>query len=1105
MSEVRRRNNKVKMNANPKNQRRRQLNKRKQIPWRKDEVLDRRKCMKLACLNVNGITDQSKHDVNAAIEAKGIDIFSLIETKLNTSDKEKLDFPGFEVIESRREPGEKQGGGLACLLRKSSGVSFSKLSPKIENPDLQYVHNERLWVVCKSQKGTTAVATVYLGFNHSDNRHSEWNRGIYQVLSDEVRELRGKGYRILLNGDFNCWVGNSLPQGGIPGNYPAQPNVNGTMFLDFLKRNSLKHINGATRVEGDWSTKICDGLWTRHSSDYRSSTVLDYAVVSSEHLTTVTEMQVDEGGRFGGHSDHNMFFVTLQDHIMNVTKLPRVHKPSWDLHEGTDMSKFQEVVQRELDLLGDAEIGPGVNTLSEALTAALIKGLNEGVGRRPPLPERKQLFPKHIVSIMKERKALEAKFKTLKCQYANSNRQSPTESLLIAREALDAKSEELEAAKSKFYRQKRAPLLNLSKDRSRNGRKKFWRFVTGRIKREGDIEVLQDKETGILKYSPDGIADEIRKYLKTIFSGHDEDPGFDFEDKDHHDQSEEQSTPPNRDHEYGTKTHAKLPQGGNGVDPSHNPSGFLNKPITSTEVRSIINNLKPGKAAGHDEVVNEALKGAPPSFIEKLTCLFNRVKDQSKVPEAWKRGRVVLVHKKGPKSDAGNYRPITVLTAIGGVYSKVLNTRLTEVVERHQLLGEVQHGFRKGRSGADSAFVLNTVLWKSLAKQKKVHLSFLDLTKAYDSVDRSVLWSKMRKLGFGGKLLDSIISMYKGDYVTSESNGVTTDPVFLGRGLRQGCSLSPLLFALYVVDLSRDLVASRLGIILRKVCVSVLFFADDILLISKTPEGLRTLHEIVQKHCSSLKMSISITKSKVMSCCNDLWEIFQDEEIIGCLDKVVQFRYLGVETKLFPSKAAKAMQQRALSISKKYKGACLSLARDGPDIVDIAACLWQNIALPSLLYGCETVPFSASTIDEISRHQSSIGKFSLGLPYCSPNISAEVILGMKPFKQLLYASQLKFYARLSTQDNSRWSKDALLDHVLGGWDSPYIKYLGAIKDEVGMRKWPVNAKHVDVVLNHHFISKSNSEIERLSTPALEPLAKRARMDHVNESEESQVN
>ena len=111
---------------------------------------------------------------------------------------------------------------------------------------------------------------------------------------------------------------------------------------------------------------------------------------------------------------------------------------------------------------------------------------------------------------------------------------------------------------------------------------------------------------------------------------------------------------------------------------------------------------------------------------------------------------------------------------------------------------------------------------------------------------------------------------------------------------------------------------------------------------------------------------------------------------------------------------------------------------------------------------------------------------------------------MKPFKQLLYASQLKFYAKLSMQDDSRWSKDALLDHVLGGWDSPYIKYIGAVKEEVGMRKWPINAKHVDAALNCHFLLKTNSEIERLSTPALEPLAKRARMEHVDESEESQV-
>ena len=68
---------------------------------------------------------------------------------------------------------------------------------------------------------------------------------------------------------------------------------------------------------------------------------------------------------------------------------------------------------------------------------------------------------------------------------------------------------------------------------------------------------------------------------------------------------------------------------------------------------------------------------------------------------------MVLIHKKGPVSDINNYRPLTVLTCMGATYSKVLNARLTEVVEKHKLLGEVQNGFRKDGSCVDSAFTLN--------------------------------------------------------------------------------------------------------------------------------------------------------------------------------------------------------------------------------------------------------------------------------------------------------------------------------------------------------------------------------------------------------------
>ena len=240
---------------------------------------------------------QSKHDVLAAIEAENLDIFSVTEThrRADQHDTRVLRIPGFDVFESRRpKDSGKKGGGIACLVRKSSGILVTEHLPKIEQPELQYVAAERLWLTYGSQQGNTALCSVYLGFNHNDDRHLEWNIGIYTVLAEEIRSLRERGYRVLLQGDFNCHVGSSLDRGGIPGNHTLRPNKNGELFLSFLTQNNLTHLNGAVRRIGDWSSRICQGMWTRYSHDHSSSTVLDYVVISSEHLGTVLDMSVDE-------------------------------------------------------------------------------------------------------------------------------------------------------------------------------------------------------------------------------------------------------------------------------------------------------------------------------------------------------------------------------------------------------------------------------------------------------------------------------------------------------------------------------------------------------------------------------------------------------------------------------------------------------------------------------------------------------------------------------------------------------------------------------------------------------------------------------------------
>ena len=279
---------------------------------------------------------------------------------------------------------------------------------------------------------------------------------------------------------------------------------------------------------------------------------------------------------------------------------------------------------------------------------------------------------------------------------------------------------------------------------------------------------------------------------------------------------------------------------------------------------------------------------------------------------------------------------------------------------------------------------------------------------------------------------------------------------------------------------------------------------DDIVLVARDAKGLKELLRIVERHCGDLKLRLSVHKSKVMSGVNDLWELYQGEETVGTMEQVLQFKYLGVQTSLSPSKGAAAMRKRATVCANRYRAACLRLARDGPDVVDVCTTLWRSIAIPSITFGCESVPFSESVFKELQRHQVAVGKFALGLPVSAPNVSAEALLNMTPVKASVFKAQLKFFARLTNQSRDRWSKDALLDHLSGKWRSPYMSYISSIKQEVGLVRGPVSKKQVEIVVDHHFSQACRKEVRRMGLSAMEPLPKRGRHAFICESEASEV-
>ena len=616
-------------------------------------VVRRRNSLGIGMLNLDGVKEQGMMNIGEAINKKELDVFCMIETKLVKEDRKKIEKEGFDVFEQRREKAnnDKKGGGLAILMRKKAGVAFKRFHPVIQDPRLAYVEKERMWITYDSQGGKTAICCVYMACNENQGISCvDWNEGIYKVLSAEIFKLRGQGYRITIQGDFNAWVGCELEEGGIPGNR-RKTNKNGDLFLGFLRSNNLLHVNGACRVQGDWSTRISKGLWTRHAPDHKSSTIIDYVVVSAEHLEGVLSMEIDEGGELGGKSDHNMITTRLVDKFVVVY---HAKKPStrvgWDIQEDQDWSKFREVVDRELEKLPFDD--GTVETLSNDITKVVTKALDETVGKRKPQIEPKdKKLPKNIVELMKESKRREKVWKTAKTEFAASNEGNPSESVLIAAERLDDIDDKVKEALSSFYRMRRKPILKLCKAKSKNAIKTFWNCVSRKTKKTTDITSLQDKRTGILLTKPEDVATEVYKYLQDIFSGVDpevreeeEDMVLDIEVEDLGDKE----TGTNEDEGQ------KLKSEDSSTSVEQDPAGFLDKDFTIEDVRNVIQSLGVGKASGWDAIPNEALKEASRCLVTKLLILYNRVKNKGEVPSAWRRGRLVLIHKKGSTADVYN-------------------------------------------------------------------------------------------------------------------------------------------------------------------------------------------------------------------------------------------------------------------------------------------------------------------------------------------------------------------------------------------------------------------------------------------------------------------
>ena len=250
-------------------------------------------------------------------------------------------------------------------------------------------------------------------------------------------------------------------------------------------------------------------------------------------------------------------------------------------------------------------------------------------------------------------------------------------------------------------------------------------------------------------------------------------------------------------------------QGASLISDSHNSS--LNVPnideltITRDMVRDKIMQLDPDKSTGPDGIPAYVLKTNIDIFVPILTKFFQLSYSKSKIPGILKSANIVPLHKDGDKSQASNYRPVSLTPIIAKIMERIVKDSIENHIKENDIISAQQHGFCKNKSTTTNLLEFWNNVTDYVEKSLSISIMYTDLRKAFDTVPHDLLIHKIRKYGISGKTCEWIK-----EFLNNRSQRVAVgNELSLSKqvesGVPQGAVLSGILFSLYVNDLPEAL------------------------------------------------------------------------------------------------------------------------------------------------------------------------------------------------------------------------------------------------------------------------------------------------------------
>ena len=846
--------------------------------------------------------------------------------------------------------------------------------------------------------GVTEPVKLCIIYNPPDTS-KYCNKNLFDDIGVELMKYTTETSRIMLIGDLNARTGvlpdmltsditglNFHPQRKTLSkqreNCDNEVNPQGLKLIDFCKSFDIQILNGRTNSD-PW------GSFTHYNINKGASTI-DYALASdslSDEIKSFNVMPQNE------YSDHCKIIVRVKNVLVKTID----NTTTYNWHCAPPAFKWDTNTHKSFKT---ALMSPEIQTLVDQCTQYLEAGLINPSGEKLQdifIKTAELCIKTANTKICKKSQNIHTKVKTKRKWY-------DSECQAKKHDARKCSLLKQRNPNNENLREKHKEALKNYKNVCANKKRGFLNNQVEEIlKTEGNPDAFWDKWKE--------IGDEIitRKLPENL-------DGFQWENyfKTLYDSSSGEVTTPEQQ-----------------ASPERNR---LEVPFTMAELEGVIHNLKSKKSAGIDRIKNEFLKSSPQSILQLVLDTMNLQLKLGLVPKSWCVGVITPIHKEGPKTDPDNYRGICVGNTLLKILCTMINNRILAVANENNLISKEQIGFKKQSRASDHIFTLKSLANKYVTDKNggKLYACFIDLRKAYDTINHDALFYKLRQQNINDNLLKLLNNIYRKSDCAVKINGALTNFFPCKKGLRQGDPLSPLLFNLFINDIFNEIdkVNKHKVSLDDTFCFSTLAYADDIVLFSTTKEGLQSSMNAVGDYCQKWKLNINYKKTKCMRFTKGNQRekhIFKINNID--IENVSEFKYLGITI----GHNSCNFNPTINDLSNKANRALYMLNSKIRLIhlpIHTALKLFDILILPILLYASEVWQPYLNLSDEkwektkIEQLHTQFIKRLLGLNRSTTNILARGEVNRHTLQTQILNRNITYIKYIRAKDNSELVKQA---------------------------------------------------------------------------------